>query len=103
MIFTCFWQIVSIQTQHAKAFTTTHVHNYPLIFAGRAVQKPKAQLDGTTPYQSKKNPEATEHKGDLLIHDLYQNMIDSVQEIRAVDTDTKYYLANTPEKCLQEA
>ena len=32
-----------------KAFTLTHVRDDPLIFAGRAVQRPKAQPAGTTP------------------------------------------------------
>ena len=47
-------------------------------------------------------PEVTE-KGDLLIHDLWQNGTDSVHAMRVVNTDAKSHNAKTPEKCLQEA
>ena len=32
-----------------EAFTPSHVHDDPLIFAGRSVQRPKSQPAGTTP------------------------------------------------------
>ena len=44
-----------------------------------------------------------EHKGDLLIRYLFQNGTDSVHDMRVMNTDAKSHLANTPEKCLQEA
>ena len=37
-----------------KSFTTTHVRENPLIFAGRAVQRPKAHMAGTTPSSLKR-------------------------------------------------
>ena len=37
-----------------KSFMPTHVRDKPLIFAGRAVQRPNVQTAGTTPSQSKK-------------------------------------------------
>ena len=44
-----------------------------------------------------------EQKGDLLIHDLWKNGTDSVHDMHVANTDAKSHLANTPEKCLQEA
>ena len=85
------------------SFTPTHVRDYPLIFAGWYVKSTKVKS-----YKSKTTPsthhlESTEHKGDLLIRDLFQNGTDSVHYMRAVNTDTNYYSAKTPEKCRQEA
>ena len=86
-----------------KSFTPTHVRNKPLIFVGRAVQRTKAKLSSPTLPPIKQKSEATEHKGDLLICDLCENGTDSVHDMRVVNTDAKYHLANTLEKCLQEA
>ena len=47
--------------------------------------------------------EATEQKGDLIIHDLWQNGTDSVYYTFVLNTDVKSHSAKTPEKCLQEA
>ena len=44
-----------------------------------------------------------EQKGNHLIHDLCQNGTHSVHGIRFMNTGDKYFLAKTPEKCLQEA
>ena len=38
-----------------------------------------------------------------MIRDLWQNGTNSVHDIRVVNTDAKSHLANTPERCLQEA
>ena len=84
-----------------KAFVPTHMHDNPFISAGCAAQRQKVKTSGTTPSPSKKKPEATEYKGDLLIHDLWKNETDSVHDMRIVDIDAKSYLAKTPDKCLQ--
>ena len=86
-----------------KSFTPTRVRNNPLIFAGRDVQRTKAQSDGTTPYPPKNKQKAMEYKGDLLIRYLWQNGTDIFHNMRVVNTDAKSYLEKTPEKCLQEA
>ena len=44
-----------------------------------------------------------EHKGNLLIRDLWNNSNDIFHGMRVVNTDDKYHLANTPDKCFQEA
>ena len=44
-----------------------------------------------------------EQKGDLLIHEIWQNGIDSVHDMHVVNTDKKSYLTKTPERCLQDA
>ena len=79
------------------------MRNDALIFAGPAVQRAKACPEGTTPSPSKKNPEATAQKGDLLIRNLLQNGTYIVHDMRVVNTDDKSYLEKTPEKFLQEA
>ena len=56
-----------------KAFTPSHVRNDHLIFTGCAVNRPKAKPARTTGLTNRDNTppsEATEQKGDLLIHDL---------------------------------
>ena len=85
-----------------KAFTPTHVRNDPLIFAGRAVQRTNAHPDGYTHLPTKHNTEATEHKGKLLIREIFHNGTGSVHGMYIVNTDAKSHLAKTPEKCLQE-
>ena len=57
-----------------KAFTPSHVHDEPLIFAGCAVKRTKANPDrtkGTTVPDNTPPLEATEQKGDPLICDLW--------------------------------
>ena len=85
-----------------KAFTQTHVSDDPFIFAGRAVQRTKVQPARSTQPPPKKKPEAMEQKGNLLICDLWKNGTDSVHNMRVVNTEAKYNLTKTPEKCLQE-
>ena len=80
-----------------------HVHDDPLVFAGRAMHITKAQPDGSTYPPSKNKSEAMEQKGDLLIRDLWQNSTNSVHDMRVVDTNDKYPLENTLENFLQEA
>ena len=58
---------------------------------------------GNFPSYAGKIDEATEHKGNLLIRDLWQNGTASVHNMRVVNTDAKYHLEKTPEKCLHEA
>ena len=88
-----------------KAFTPSHVRNYPLIFSGRVMKRTKAThvgASGTTDHTGAPPSEVTEQKGDLLIPDLWQNGMDSVHNIRVVNTDAKSHIAKAPEKCLQE-
>ena len=89
-----------------KYLIPTHVRNDPLIFTGCNVKRPKAKPDSSTATKSTvATPplEVTEQKGDLLIRDLWQNGTASVNGMHVLKTDSKSHLANTPEKCLQEA
>ena len=57
-----------------KAFTSSHMRNDPLIFAGRSVKRTKdapARDSGTTDRDGAPLPEITDQKGYLLIHDLW--------------------------------
>ena len=54
----------------------------------------------TTP--STQHLEATEYKGNLLIHDLWQNGTKSVYNMPVLNTYVKSHSAKTPEKCRQE-
>ena len=47
--------------------------------------------------------ESMEQKCELLIRDFFKNGIDSVHDMRVLNTDSKSHSAKTPEKCLQEA
>ena len=70
------------------------------------MKRAKAKTDGTrgsTGQDGAPPPEATEQKGDLLIHDLWQNGTESVHDMRVVNTYDKTHYVKTPEKCLQEA
>ena len=57
-----------------KAFSPSHVRDDPLIFAGCAMKRLKANPDGNSGSIDRDGPpppEATEQKGDLLICDLW--------------------------------
>ena len=84
-----------------KAFTLSHVRDDPLIYSGRAVSRMKPTLAGSTKpnptIETPAAPEVTEQKGDLLIRDLWQQVTDSVHDMRVVNTDTRLYLEKAPE------
>ena len=86
-----------------KYFTPTHVRDDPLIFAGCATKRPKAKPARYKAKSTTPQLDATEQKGDLLLSDLWQNGIDSVHDMRVLNTDTKSHSDKTLEKCLQEA
>ena len=90
-----------------KAFTPAHVRDDPLIYSGRAMSRTKPKLAGsklTIPSDATTAvPEVTEHKGDLLIRDLWQQGTDSVYDMRVVNTDALSYVCRSPEKCLHKA
>ena len=62
-----------------------------------------AGASGTTDQYKVLPLEVTEQKGDLLIHELWQNGTDSVHDMLVVNTDAKSHISKTPDKCLQEA
>ena len=85
-----------------KAFTPSYVRDNPIIYSGRAVNSTKATpagAGGTTDQAGAPPPEVTDQKGDLLIHDLWQNGTDSVHDMSVVNTDAKSHIAKAPEKC----
>ena len=57
----------------------------------------------TTDHAKAPPPEVKEQKGDLLIHDLWQNGTYSVHNMRVVNTDAKSHMSKAPEKFPQEA
>ena len=64
------------------------------------MKRPKSNLAGSRAKATSDTPtlEATEHKVDLLIRDIWNNGTD----MRVVNTDAKCHSVKTPEKCLQE-
>ena len=82
-----------------KAFTPTNVSDDPIIFTGRAVHggKFKAKGKGSPP------KDKGELKGDLLIRYLWMQGMDSIHDMRVVNTETVSYQSKTPEKCLDNA
>ena len=70
------------------------------------MKRPKAKLartKGTTTTDDTPKLEAMEHKGELLIHELWQNGTVSVHDMRVGNTYAKSHLAKIPEECMQEA
>ena len=65
------------------------MRNDPIIYQGCAVKKTKSKPAGPSGITDTEDtpPEATEQKGDLLIRDLWKNGIDSVHDMRVVNTD----------------
>ena len=87
------------------SFTPFHVRDDPLIFAGCAVKRPKAnpsRSKATTSTATTPPLKVTEQKGDLLICELWKNGTDSIHNMRVVKTDSKSHSAKTPGKGLQE-
>ena len=80
-----------------------NVRDNPLIFTGCAMQRTKAHPSGSTHPPTKQKSEARKQKSDLMICELWQNGTNSVHDMCVVNTDNKYHLAKTPDKCLQEA
>ena len=69
----------------------------------RTKPKPAGSKLTTPPDAKTEAPDVTEQKGDLLIGDLWQQGIDSVHDMRVVNTDALSYVHRSPEKCLHEA
>ena len=87
-----------------KSFTPSHVHDNPLIFAGCALKTLKEKTARTTGTNDRENAlslDFMEQKGDLLIHDLYQNDTESSHDMRVVNTNAKYHSAKPPDNCLK--
>ena len=84
-----------------KDFNPAHIRDDPKIFTGPSVRGGKAKAKG-------KGKEALptdegEEKGNLLIWDLWTHGMDSIHDMRVVNTDAVSYQSKTPEKCLDTA
>ena len=89
-----------------KAFTPSHVRDNPLIYSGRAMKRSKATTAGAggkTNHTVVQLPEVTEQKGNLLIHELWQQGTDSVHNMRVVNTDAPTHRTKDPARCMHEA
>ena len=86
-----------------KSFNPTHVRTYPPIFAGCAVKRTTTNPASYKTTTSTNKLEATEQKGDSLIHDVWKNGTDSSHDIHVVNTDNKSHSTKTPENFIQEA
>ena len=89
-----------------KALTPSHVRDDSLVYSGRAVKRKKVTpvgASGNNDQAGEPPPEVTDQKGNLLIHDLWQNGTDSVNGMRVVNTDAKSHLKKDPWRCLKEA
>ena len=73
----------------SKSFTPTHVWDDPLIFTGCAMKRTMANLATSKTTPSTKKLDSMEHKGELLIHELWQNGTYSVHDMCVVNTDAK--------------
>ena len=89
-----------------KAFTPSHVRDDPLIYSVRAVKRTKATpagVGGNTDHAVVPLPEVTEQKGNLLIRDLWQQVIDIIHDMRVVNTDAPTHRMKDTDRCLHEA
>ena len=89
-----------------KAFTPSHMRDYPLIYSGRAVRRTKATpagAGGNTGHAVVHPPEVTEQKVNLLIRDLWQQGTDSVHDMEFVNTDTLTHRTKDPARSLHKA
>ena len=62
-----------------------------LIHPGRAVQEGKVQPKGSLTNNQHAHKETYDNKGDMLICNLWQRGIDSIHDIRAVNTDALHH------------
>ena len=84
-----------------KSFTPLHMYDVPLFHPGFTVWEGKAQITGSANNNPPTSHDATEHKGDILIHNLWHRGKDSIHDMRVVNTDALYYQNKSPYKCLQ--
>ena len=80
-----------------------HMRNNPLIYTVISIQSPKAKKSGPKLSSQTQMTEATKQKGNLLIRELWKKGTNSVHDMRVVNTDAKYYMKKTPERCLHDS
>ena len=80
-----------------KAFIPTHMCDNPKIYTGRSVHGGKNNLK----YSPSKD--VGELKWCILIRDLWTQGIDSIHNMRVVNTDATSYQSKFPERCLETA
>ena len=81
-----------------KTFTPSYVRNGPLIQPSHAMRQGNAQQTGSANNNPPAFRDATENKGNLLIHDLWQIGTDSIHKMCVLNTDVISYQNNPPEK-----
>ena len=92
-----------------KSFTPSYVRGNLLIYTGNSMQgvmtRPSGHQKGN-PDRTKNPPlvlEDPKKKRDLLRRYLRQKIMDSIHNMRVLNTNTSSYLKMTPKKCLQVA
>ena len=69
----------------SKAFNPMHVRDNPKIYIGRSVRVGKSKKDDSP----SKEEEAL--KGDLLIRDIWTQVMDSIHNMRVMNSDATSY------------
>ena len=67
----------------------------PKIYTGRAVHEGKDKLKGPPSH------DVGDMRGGLLIRDLWKQGMDSIHNMRVVNTDATSYQCKYPDKCLE--
>ena len=83
-----------------KAFTSLHVRYDPLIHSGCAVREGKAHPAGSLHKNSPVATENSKQKGDLPIRNLCQIGMDSIHDMRVMNTDALSHQNKSSQKRL---
>ena len=90
-----------------KAFTSTHVQNYPPIHSDHVIQSVEAQpvsnlkVSPTTLNYPPKDMDDYGKKGELIIWDLWKNGTNSIDDMWILSYGAYLYLQSSPKKVIQ--
>ena len=91
----------SVSDLAGKAFTPSKTYKNTLIHQCHAVQEENSYPAGSLTKNLPESTEKLEQKGDPLILDVWQRGMDSINNIRVINTYSLFHWNKLPEKCLQ--
>ena len=94
---------VGVSDLSGKAFNTPHMHDDLLINTGHSVQEVKAHPEGSPHNNLPVATGTSEKKVDLIIRDLCQIGMDSIHDMRVMNTDALSHRNKSPYNFLHMA
>ena len=92
--------VTGSQAWTARPLTPKHMRNDTFVTTGCAVRRGRAiQEKSTVTNKQPGIPLDSNHRGDLLIRDLWEKGKNCVLNMRVVNTDTNSYQLHLPETC----